>query len=356
MIGLLRGWAGRFVFCFIEKRQILSHIIGPSLGRGTTVDIIASAFLLIFIVGLIGLFAALKFVPQGYNWTVERFGRYTRTLTPGPHVIMPFIDRIGHKMNMMETVLDVPQQEVITKDNAMVSCDAIVFIQVIDAVQAAYEVNNLTHAITNLSMTNIRTVVGSMDLDQVLSNRDEINARLLGTIDAATLPWGVKVTRIEIKDLTPPADITEAMARQMKAERLKRAEILTAEGEKQSAILKAEGQKQAQILEAEGRREAAFRDAEAREREAEAEAKATTMVSEAIARGDVNAINYFLGQAYVAAFEKLASSPQQRTVIIPAEFSSILGTIEGIKGLTDAAKSSSTSPRPAGGAVPPTRS
>lgn len=315
-------------------------------------DIIASAFILLFGVAVILLFSALKFVPQGYNWTVERFGRYTRTLTPGPHVITPFIDRIGRKMNMMETVLDVPQQEVITKDNAMVSCDAIVFIQVIDPVAAAYEVNNLTHAITNLSMTNIRTVVGSMDLDEVLSNRDEINARLLGTIDAATHPWGIKVTRIEIKDLTPPFEITEAMARQMKAERYRRAEVLTAEGEKQSAILKAEGQKQAQILEAEGRREAAFRDAEAREREAEAEAKATAMVSEAIARGDVNAINYFLGQAYVQAFEKLATSNQQRTVIIPAEFSSILGTIEGIRGLTDAAKNSANTPK---GAVPPTR-
>uniref|UniRef100_UPI003513FE62 SPFH domain-containing protein n=2 Tax=Hyphomonadaceae TaxID=69657 RepID=UPI003513FE62 len=250
-------------------------------------------------------------------------------------IITPFFDRVGRKMNMMETVLDVPQQEVITKDNAMVSCDAVVFIQVVDAVAAAYEVNNLHHAITNLALTNIRTVVGSMDLDEVLSNRDDINARLLTVIDAATNPWGVKVTRIEIADLSPPADITEAMARQMKAERLKRAEILTAEGDKQSAILKAEGQKQAQILEAEGRREAAFRDAEAREREAEAEAKATAMVSEAIARGDVNAINYFLGQAYVDAFSKLASSEQQKTVIIPAEFSSIIGTIEGIKGLTD---------------------
>ena len=318
-------------------------------------DIVISAFLLIFVVVIIGLFGALKFVPQGYNWTIERFGRYTRTLAPGPHVINPLFDRVGRKMNMMETVLDVPQQEVITRDNAMVSCDAIVFIQVIDAVQAAYEVNNLVSAITNLSMTNIRTVVGSMDLDQVLSNRDEINARLLCTIDAATLPWGVKVTRIEIKDLTPPADITEAMARQMKAERLKRAEILTAEGEKQSAILKAEGQKQSQILQAEGRKEAAFRDAEAREREAEAEAKATAMVSEAIAKGDVNAINYFLGQAYVAAFEKLATSPQQRTVIIPAEFSSILGTIEGIRGLTDSARAVNAATKPAGSAVPPTR-
>ena len=291
--------------------------------------------ILIAVVGLIGLTSAFKFVPQGYNYTVERFGRYTRTLNPGMSIITPFFDRVGRKMNMMETVLDVPQQEVITKDNAMVSCDAVVFIQVVDAVAAAYEVNNLHHAITNLALTNIRTVVGSMDLDEVLSNRDDINARLLTVIDAATNPWGVKVTRIEIADLSPPADITEAMARQMKAERLKRAEILTAEGDKQSAILKAEGQKQAQILEAEGRREAAFRDAEAREREAEAEAKATTLVSKAIAAGDVNAINYFLGQAYVDAFSKLASSEQQKTVIIPAEFSSIIGTIEGIKGLTD---------------------
>ena len=289
---------------------------------------------LVAVVGLIGLTSAFKFVPQGYNYTVERFGRYTRTLNPGMSIITPFLERVGRKMNMMETVLDVPQQEVITKDNAMVSCDAVVFIQVVDAVAAAYEVNNLNHAITNLSLTNIRTVVGSMDLDEVLSNRDDINARLLTVIDAATNPWGVKVTRIEIADLSPPADITEAMARQMKAERLKRAEILTAEGDKQSAILKAEGQKQAQILEAAGRREAAFRDAEAREREAEAEAKATAMVSEAIARGDVNAVNYFLGQAYVEAFAKLAESDQQRTVIIPAEFSSLIGTLEGIKGLT----------------------
>ena len=293
-----------------------------------------AVLVLVFAVALIGLTSAFKFVKQGHNYTVERFGRYTRTLSPGMSVITPFVERIGRKMNMMETVLDVPQQEVITKDNAMVSCDAVVFIQVVDAVSAAYEVNNLHHAITNLSLTNIRTVVGSMDLDEVLSNRDDINARLLTVIDAATNPWGVKVTRIEIADLSPPADITEAMARQMKAERLKRAEILTAEGDKQSAILKAEGQKQAQILEAEGRREAAFRDAEAREREAEAEARATEMVSKAIAAGDVNAINYFLGQAYVQAFEKLASSNQQKTVIIPAEFSSIIGTIEGIRGLT----------------------
>ena len=312
---------------------------------------IASVFLIAAAVALVLIVSSVKQVPQGYNWTVENFGRYTRTLGPGLHLLMPIYQKIGRKMNMMETVLDVPQQEVITKDNAMVSCDAIVFIQVVDAVAAAYEVNNLHNAIQNLSLTNIRTVVGSMDLDEVLSNRDEINARLLAVVDAATNPWGVKVTRIEIADLSPPADITEAMARQMKAERLKRAEILTAEGEKQSAILKAEGQKQSQILEAEGRREAAFRDAEARERQAEAEAKATAMVSEAIARGDVNAINYFLGQAYVEAFGKLATSNQQKTVIIPAEFSSIIGAIEGIKGLTGAAQDGQVR----GGSVPPTR-
>jgi len=307
--------------------------------------------------GIILVTSALKFVPQGFSYTVERFGRYTKTLSPGMHVIVPIMDRVGRKMNMMETVLDIPTQEVITRDNAQVSCDAVVFIQVIDPVAAAYEVNNLNNAIENLSLTNIRSVVGSMDLDEVRSNRDDINARLLRIVDAATNPWGVKVTRIEIADLSPPADITEAMARQMKAERLKRAEILTAEGEKQSAILKAEGQKQSQILEAEGRREAAFRDAEAREREAEAEAKATAFVSEAIAKGDVNAVNYFLGQQYVTAFEALAKSPQNKTVIIPAEFSSILGTIEGIKGLADGAKaardattaSPSTAVPPAGG-------
>ncbi len=307
---------------------------------------ITVALVFLLVVAVIALFSAFTFVPQGHNWTVERFGRYTRTLTPGFNTIIPIMDRVGRKMNMMETVLDVPQQEVITKDNAMVSCDAVVFIQVVDAVSAAYEVNNLHHAITNLALTNIRTVVGSMDLDEVLSNRDDINARLLTVIDAATNPWGVKVTRIEIADLSPPADITEAMARQMKAERLKRAEILTAEGDKQSAILKAEGAKQSQILEAEGRREAAFRDAEAREREAEAEAKATAFVSEAIAKGDVNAINYFLGQAYVEAFAKLASSPQQKTVIIPAEFSSLVGAIEGVRSLTDAAAEVQRARRP----------
>jgi regulator of protease activity HflC (stomatin/prohibitin superfamily) len=241
---------------------------------------------------------------------------------------------------------------VITRDNAMVSTDAIAFIQIMDAAAAAYEVSNLSSAISNLAMTNIRTVIGSLDLDQVLSNRDDINERLLKVIDAATQPWGVKVTRVEIKDLSPPADITEAMARQMKAERLKRAEILSAEGEKQSSILRAEGEKQSAILEAEGRREAAFRDAEAREREAEAEAKATAMVSEAIARGDVSAINYFVAQKYVAAFEKLALSPQQKTVIVPAEMSALVGSIAGVGALAEKALEKSRAPT----SVPPTKS
>lgn len=298
------------------------------------------------------LFSTIKIVPQGYQMTVERFGKYVRTIKPGLHLLTPFIDRVGRRLNMMEQVLDIPAQEVITRDNVMVSSDAIAFIQIMDAAAAAYEVSNLTNAIGNLAMTNIRTVIGSLDLDQVLSNRDDINERLLRVIDAATQPWGVKVTRVEIKDLAPPADITEAMARQMKAERLKRAEILTAEGEKQSAILRAEGEKQAAILEAEGRREAAFRDAEAREREAEAEAKATAMVSDAIAKGDVNAINYFVAQKYVSAFEKLALSPQQKTVIVPAEMSALVASIAGIGALASDAFAKGREP---GASVPASR-
>jgi regulator of protease activity HflC (stomatin/prohibitin superfamily) len=292
----------------------------------------------IVILAMIVAFSVIKIVPQGREFTVERFGKYTRTLTPGIHLLTPFIERVGRRMNMMEQVLDVPTQEVITKDNAMVKVDGIVFIQVMEAARAAYRVDNLQYAIAQLCMTNLRTVVGSMELDEVLSQRDSINSRLLTVIDAATEPWGVKANRIEIKDLTPPTDITNAMARQMKAERERRAVITEADGEKQAAIARAEGAKQAAILEAEGRREAAFRDAEAREREAEAEAKATAMVSEAIARGDVNAINYFVAQRYVDAFAELAASPQQKTVIVPAEMGALVGSIAGVGELIGLAR------------------
>jgi regulator of protease activity HflC (stomatin/prohibitin superfamily) len=307
---------------------------------------------IIFVVlALVILFNAIKFVPQGFEFTVQRFGRYTRTLKPGIAFLMPFVEGVGRRMNMMEQVLDVPQQEVITKDNVGVKVDAIVFIQVMDAAAAAYRVANLQYAITQLSQTNLRTVVGSMELDEVLSQRDLINSRLLATIDAATGPWGVKVARIEIKDLQPPPDITNAMARQMKAERERRAVITEADGEKQAQITRAEGSKQAAILEAEGRREAAFRDAEAREREAEAEAKATAFVSEAIAKGDVNAINYFVALKYVEAFAELARSPNQKTVIVPAEMGALVGTIAGVGELVNLAQSAASRPAP----PPPTR-
>ena len=304
------------------------------------------ALVLLFL-SLIILFQAIKIVPQGREFTVERLGRYTRTLTPGMAFLTPFIESIGRKVNMMEQVLDVPQQDVITKDNVSVQVDGIVFIQVMDAAQAAYRVDNLNFVITQLSQTNLRTVVGSMDLDEVLSQRDQINTKLLSTIDHATSPWGVKVTRIEIKDLVPPPDITNAMARQMKAERERRAVITEADGERQAAITRAEGAKQAAILEAEGRREAAFRDAEARERSAEAEGKATTLVSEAIAKGDVNAINYFIAQKYVEAFAELARSPQQRTVIVPADMAGITGSIAGIGELVKTVMGNSPGPGPA---------
>jgi len=284
----------------------------------------------LFAVAVFGVISAAVVVPQGMNYTVERFGRYTRTLYPGLTIIVPFIDRIGHRVNVMERFLDVPEQYVITRDNAMVTTDGIVYFQVLDAAKASYEVTNLEAAIANLTMTNIRTVMGSMDLDELLSNRNEINARLLSVVDDATQPWGVKVTRIEIRDISPPADIVESMARQMKAERLKRATILEAEGDRQSEILRAEGQKQAQVLAAEGRREAAFRDAEARERSAEAEAKATQMVSEAIASGNVQAINYFVANNYVEALKALASAPSQKVLIIPADTASIIGTVAGV--------------------------
>ena len=281
-------------------------------------------------------FMAVSRVPQGMNYTVERFGRYTRTLMPGLRFIFPIADRIGAKLNMMETVLDVPTQEVITKDNAMVAVDGVVFFQVLDAPKAAYEVNNLHHATINLTMTNIRTVMGSMDLDELLSKRDEINARLLAIVDDATTPWGLKVTRIEIKDIAPPRDLVEAMARQMKAERDKRASILEAEGERQAEILRAEGEKQAAILDAEGRREAAYRDAEARERLAQAEAKATYMVSKAIAEGDIQAINYFVAQRYVDAIKEMATAPNQKVLFLPLEATNLIGALGGIGELAKA--------------------
>jgi len=295
---------------------------------------------LLVLLAIVVVLSTIKIVPQGREFTVERFGRYVRTLKPGINILTPFVETVGARINMMEQVLDVPRQEVITKDNVTVQVDAIVFIQVMDAASAAYRVTNLDYAITQLSMTNLRTVVGNMELDEVLSQRDHINSRLLAVIDEATSPWGVKVARIEIKDLLPPPDISNAMARQMKAERERRAVITEADGEKQAAIARAEGAKQAAILEAEGRREAAFRDAEARERSAEAEAEATRMVSEAIAKGDVNAINYFIAQRYVDAFAKLAESPQQKTVIVPAEMSTIIGSIAGVSELLNGARSS----------------
>ena len=293
-------------------------------------------------VGVLLLFAIItvlkgvRAVPQGYEWTVERFGRYTHTLTPGLGFIIPWIDGIGRKLNMMEQVLEVPSQDVITKDNAVVKVDGVVFFQVLDAAKAAYEVATLEIAILNLVMTNIRTSIGSMDLDESLSRRDEINTKVLMAVDQATHPWGLKVNRIELKDIQPPRDLIESMARQMKAEREKRANILEAEGFRQSEILKAEGEKQSTILQAEGEREAAFRQAEARERLAEAEAKATAMVSDAIAQGDVQAINYFVAQKYVEALKEFAASPNQKLLMLPMETTGILGSLAGIAELAKA--------------------
>ncbi|WP_284177732.1 SPFH domain-containing protein [Rhabdaerophilum sp. SD176] len=293
---------------------------------------------LIFLVfAIITLAAMVRQVPQGRHYTVERFGRYSRTLTPGLGLVIPYIETVGAKVVMMEQVLDVPTQEVITKDNATVRADGVLFYQVVDAARATYQVAQLDYALLNLTMTNIRTVMGAMDLDSLLSHRDEINVRLLSVVDAAASPWGVKVTRIEIKDIVPPADLVGAMGRQMKAERERRAAILEAEGARQSAILKAEGEKQAQILAAEGRKEAAFRDAEARERQAEAEANATRAVSEAIAKGDTAGVNYLIAEKYVAAFAKLATAPNQKVVIIPAEMGGLVGTLGGIAELAKSA-------------------
>ncbi|MBL4894798.1 MAG: SPFH/Band 7/PHB domain protein [Emcibacter sp.] len=301
------------------------------------------------VVGIILILMGVQTVRQGYHYTVQRFGRYTKTLNPGFHIIIPFFERIGSKVSMMERVLDIPSQEVITKDNAMVRADGVVFFQVMDAAKATYEVNDMILAILNLTMTNLRTVMGSMDLDELLSQRDRINGRLLDVVDDATQPWGIKITRIEIKDIEPPRDIVEAMARQMKAEREKRANILDAEGYRQAEILRAEGEKQGIILEAEGRREAAFRDAEAREREAEAEAKATTMVSEAIVNGDPQAINYFIAQKYVETLGKFANSPNEKLVFMPLEASGVIGASGG---MTDMLKNISTPPKAVSGSVP----
>ena len=282
------------------------------------------------VLGVTVVRTAVIIVRQGYEYTLERFGRFTTTLRPGFHFVIPFINRVGHKVNMMERVLDVPSQEVISKDNAVITVDGIVFFQVLDAAKAAYEVFRLEHAVLNLTMTNIRTVLGSMDLDETLSKRDEINARLLAVVDEATTPWGLKVTRIEIKDISPPNDIVQAMARQMKAEREKRANILDAEGFRQAEILRAEGDKKAIMLDAEGRKEAAFRDAEARERLAEAEARATATVSEAIASGNIQAINYFVALKYVQALSDFATGPNTKTLLLPVEATGILSSLAGI--------------------------
>src|SRR5688572_3841173 len=297
------------------------------MGLGTMLAIV-----LVF-AGVVMLFKAVRMVPQGYEWTVERFGRYTHTLSPGLHFLIPWMQGIGRKVNMMEQVLEIPSQDVITKDNAVVKVDGVVFFQVLDAAKAAYEVSNLEQASIALVMTNIRTAIGSMDLDESLSKRDEINAKLLAVVDQATHPWGIKVNRIELKDIQPPRDLVDSMARQMKAEREKRANILEAEGFRQAEILKAEGEKQSTILAAEGKREAAFRDAEARERLAEAEAKATKMVSDAIAGGNVQAINYFVAQKYIEAFKALAEAPNQKFVLMPMESAGVIGSLGGIAEL-----------------------
>jgi regulator of protease activity HflC (stomatin/prohibitin superfamily) len=296
-------------------------------------------FLTLLMFAVVLVIMSVKSVNQGMEFTVERFGRYTKTLTPGLNIIMPVIDRIGAKMIMMEQVMNVPSQEIITKDNAMVTVDGVVFHQVIDTPKAAYEVRNLDAAILNLTMTNIRTVMGSMDLDELLSKRDEINARLLSVVDEATGPWGIKITRIEIKDISPPKDLVEAMGRQMKAERLKRASILEAEGLRQSEILRAEGAQQATILEAEGRKEAAYRDADARERLAQAEAKATMMVSEAIAKGNIQAVNYFVAQKYIESLKDIASASNSKIIFMPLEASNIIGALGGITELAKEAMS-----------------
>lgn len=276
----------------------------------------------------------LTIVPQGYEYTVETFGRFSKILKPGLHFLVPIVERIGQKVNMMEQVLDIPSQDVITKDNAMVRVDGVVFFEVQDPYAASYQIHNLYNGILNLVMTNVRTVIGSMEIDELLSQRDVINQRLLSVVDEATIPWGTKITRVEIKDISPPADLIDSMARQMKAEREKRANILDAEGFKQAAVLKAEGEKQAAVLAAEGEKEVAYRQAEARERAAEAEAKATKMVSDAIAKGQPQALSYFLGQAYVEALKGIVNSPNQKLLMLPFETQQIASSLAGISEVT----------------------
>ncbi|MBW3550229.1 MAG: SPFH/Band 7/PHB domain protein [Proteobacteria bacterium] len=309
--------------------------------------------LVLLVAGIVVLSKAVRMVPQGYQWTVEAFGKYTHTMNPGLHFLIPIYQSVGRKINMMEQVLEVPSQDVITKDNAVVKVDGVVYFQVLNAAKAAYEVAQLEVATLNLVMTNIRTSIGSMDLDESLSRRDEINAKVLVAVDQATHPWGLKVNRIELKDIAPPRDLIEAMARQMKAEREKRANILEAEGFRQAEILKAEGEKQSTILEAEGEREAAFREAEARERLAEAEANATRVVSDAISQGNVHAINYFVAQKYIEAFKALAEAPNQKFVMMPMESAGMIGSLGGIaelakQALADAPGRASHLPRSGG--------
>jgi len=304
-----------------------------------TIDPQSTIVIALLVLGVALVMAGVKTVGQGQEWTVERLGRYTRTLKPGLNLILPFVERIGHKLNVMEVVLNVPSQEVITRDNATVMVDGVVFYQVLDAAKAAYEVQNLELALASLAMTNVRSVIGSLDLDEVLSQRDQINQRLLTVIDQATSPWGVKVSRIELSNIQPPANLLAAMAKQMTAEREKRADILAAEGAKQSAILRAEGEKQAAILEAEGKREAAFREAEARERQAAAEAEATRAVSASIASGDIAAVNYFVATRYIEALQAFAQSPNQKVLMLPIEATGVLGALSGITDLVkDAAQ------------------